>query len=78
MVENKPEMVRINTRISGTSNDWLDNQSMTTGIPKSTLILLAIENYIREKDAMSMMGDLGQVVQALERLEKAVERNVQE
>lgn len=78
MIENKPEMVRVNTRISGAANEWLDNQSLNTGVPKSTLILLAIENYIREKEAIAMMADMGQVVEAIERLEQAVKRNVLE
>ncbi len=78
MLESKPEMVRVNTRISVKANDWLDKQSNETGIPKSTLILLAIENYVREKEAMAMMADMGQVVEAIERLEKAVQRNVLE
>lgn len=78
MLENKPDMVRVNTRISGAANDWLDKQSFETGVPKSTLILLAIENYIREKEAMAMMADMGQVVEAIERLEKAIQRNVLE
>jgi len=41
----KAEMVRINTRISKSANEWLDKRSDETGIPKSTLIFLAIENY---------------------------------
>lgn len=78
MLEKKPDMVRINTRISGKSNQWLDDESVKSGVPKSTLILLAIENYIREKEAMAMMADMGQVVEAIERLEQAVKRNVLE
>lgn len=69
MEENKPEMFRINTRISVKSNEWLDNQTKETGIPKSTLILLAIENYIQQKEAMAMMGDMGMLVERLERIE---------
>lgn len=69
MEENKPEMFRINTRISVKSNEWLDKQSLETGIPKSTLILLAIENYIQQKEAMAMMGDMGMLVERLERIE---------
>lgn len=69
MEEKKPEMVRINTRISVKANEWLDGQSHETGIPKSTLILLAIENYIQQKEAMQMMGDMGMLVERLERIE---------
>lgn len=74
MIENKPDMVRVNTRISSAANDWLDNQSFTTGVPKSTLILLAIESYIQQKEAVTMMADMGQLVAAIERLE-AAQRN---
>lgn len=68
------ELVRVNTRISKKANDWLDKESGENGIPKSTLILLAIENYIREKDAMEMMSDMGEIMAKIENLEKSVER----
>lgn len=73
----KREMVRVNTRISEKANNWLDKESNNTGLPKSTLILLAVENYIQQKEAMSMMGDMGQVVDKLNELEKAVKRKDQ-
>lgn len=69
MEDNKPEMFRINTRISVRSNEWLDKESHRTGIPKSTIILLAIENYIQQKEAMEMMGDMGMLLERLERIE---------
>lgn len=78
MVENKPDMVRVNTRISGIANKWLDDQSMISGVPKSTLILLAIENYMQQKEAFAMMADMGQLVAKIDSLEKAVQRNVLE
>lgn len=64
------EMVRVNTRISKTLNDWLDRQSAETGVPKSTLVMLALENFYREKEVMKSMSDLGAVIQKLEVLEK--------
>lgn len=72
------ELVRVNTRISKKANDWLDKESGESGIPKSTLVLLAIENYIREKDAMEMMADMGEIMAKIENLEKTVERKVLE
>ena len=69
MEENKPEMFRINTRISVKANAWLDKQSHETGIPKSTLILLAIEQYIQQREALDMMGDMGMLLERLERIE---------
>lgn len=67
------EMVRVNTRIGSEANDWLDNHSKNTGIPKSTLIHLAIENYIQQKDVMKRMADMGELVAAIERLENKIE-----
>lgn len=46
----KIEMIRVNTRINKTANDWLDKMSNETGIPKSTLISIAIEKYKKEAD----------------------------
>lgn len=62
-------MVRVNTRISKQANDWLDNQSATSGIPKSTLILLAIENYIQQKEVMERMSDMTELMQKLNAIE---------
>ncbi|MFT8323750.1 MAG: hypothetical protein ABF649_23225 [Bacillus sp. (in: firmicutes)] len=61
------EMVRVNTRISSTLNDWLDGQSGKTGIPKSTLIHLALEQYVSQKEAIDTMGLM---MQKLEQLDK--------
>lgn len=67
------EMVRVNTRIGSEANEWLDSYSNQTGIPKSTLIHLAIENYIQQKQVMARMSDMGEIVSALERLEKKLD-----
>lgn len=68
------EMVRVNSRLSYDANLWLDNESKRSGVPKSTLILLAVENYIREKEALKSMADIGQLVSKIEQLEKSIER----
>lgn len=71
---NKPrEMIRVNTRISKTSNDWLDNYSAETGLPKSTIIMMAIEDFIKEKEVMDRMADMGDIMAKLEQLEKKIE-----
>lgn len=67
------EMVRVNTRIGYEANAWLDAESERTGVPKSTLIHLAVENYIQQKDAMRSMADLSHLVQAIQRLEAKID-----
>ncbi len=66
------DMVRVNTRISRALNDWLDKQSKETGVPKSTLIMLALENFYREKEVLSKMSDMGYLIQKLEEIEKKI------
>lgn len=61
------EMVRVNTRISSTLNDWLDGQTEKTGIPKSTIIHLALEQYVNQKDTIDTMGLM---LKKLEELDK--------
>ena len=66
------DMMRVNTRIGADANAWLDAESERTGVPKSTLIHLAIEQYIQQKEAFSRMADMGQLVQAIEKLEARI------
>ena len=66
------EMVRINTRVSKKMNDWLEKEMADTGVPKSTLIYLALEQYVQQKEAADV---LGQIVQKIETLENKIEKN---
>ena len=65
-------LVRINTRISKKANDWLDNESKDTGISKSSLVMLAIENYIREKEVINKLDDIKVIQEQLEKMQKNV------
>lgn len=72
-MEKENSMVRINTRISKKANEWLDNQSKETGIPKSTLVLLAIENYIQQKEVMEKMSDMTVLMEKLNAIENKLQ-----
>jgi len=61
------EMVRVNTRISSALNEWLDGQSDKTGIPKSTLIHLALEQYVNQREAIDTMGQMMKKLDELDR-----------
>lgn len=67
------EMVRVNTRIRKDLNDWLDEQSEETGLPKSTQIMIAIENYQQQKLAKGQLTELGELISKLEEMSKQVE-----
>ena len=64
------DMVRVNTRISKDINDWLDKEKEKTGVPKSTLIFLALEQYVQQQSVMREFSNLGIVIEKLESLEK--------
>lgn len=68
------EMIRINTRVSPQMMAWLDERTKTTGIPKSTLIMLAIEDYKRQSEAMAAMTDMALMIQKLEGIEQKLAR----
>lgn len=59
------QMVRINTRISKKLNDWLDKQSEETGVPKSTLIYLALDSYVQQKETVDTMGLMLQKIEEM-------------
>lgn len=49
---------RINTRIGLKQNEWLDKESAETGIAKTALVAMAIEQYIQQKDAVEAMNNM--------------------
>lgn len=68
------EMVRVNTRISKEVNDWLDNKSDRTGIPKSTLIYLALEQYIQQQLVVDELPKMMEVMDELKKLKYVQEQ----
>jgi len=68
------EMMRVNTRISITINDWLDEQSDITGVPKSTIIHMALEQYMQTKRSVEALhassGALKDLFEKVDSIEK--------
>ena len=50
------DVVRVNTRISRKLNEWLNRRSHDTGLSKSALIMLALENYYQQTEAVEQMA----------------------
>lgn len=46
-------VVRVGTKLADDLNNWFDNQSLKTGISKSSLIALACENYRKEQELVT-------------------------
>lgn len=68
------EMVRVNTRVSAEVNDFLDERSKKTGVPKSAIIHIALEQYImqlRSVDALQLsQGTLRDLYQKVEQIQR--------
>ena len=66
----KPKNIqRVNARLGYTQNKWLDEESARTGISKSSLIQMAVEQYISQKQALNAMNDMSALVDKVEGLE---------
>ena len=69
------EMVRINTRISKTVNDFLDAKSEESGVPKSTLIYLALEQYMNQQKTIEMMPQLHEMINTMKLLQEGADQS---
>lgn len=60
---------RVNARLGYTQNAWLDDESKRTGISKSSLMQMAVEQYIAQKTALNAMSDMSVLIEKLEKIE---------
>lgn len=73
IAEKDKKMFRINASISADLNNWLDSESANTGYTKTTLIMLAIENYKQQKTALAQMTEITELVEKLEKLSQKLD-----
>jgi hypothetical protein len=55
------KMVRVNIAVSQMLKDWFDERSEETGIPKSTLMFMAMETHVQQQKAMESMRDINKL-----------------
>ena len=65
---------RLNTRLPDELNDWLDIESARTGLSKNAIVLFSIENYRKEKEVLTSMANMGELVAKIEQMEKVIQR----
>lgn len=65
---------RVNARLGYTQNKWLDEESARTGISKSSLVQMAVEQYIAQKQALNAMYDMPSMIEKLEGLETLIKQ----
>lgn len=69
------EISRFNIRMPSELSEWLDDEAARIGISKNAVVMLAVENYRKEKEVLSRMADMGELVAKIEQLEKAIQRS---
>jgi len=62
------ELMRVNTRIAPEINAWLDSKSKRTGISKSALIHMILEQHIQQ---VAVVDELPKIYAKLEQMEKS-------
>lgn len=65
------EPVRINIRIPADINDYLDNESKRTGVPKSSLVYMMIDKYISDRKAMDNFQGMPAMFNKLTQMEES-------
>ena len=60
---NIPEPVRLGTRISAETNEWMDQHSQKIGLTKSAIINIAIEQYRKETETVTHMPKITQLLE---------------
>ena len=68
------DVVRVNTRISRKLNEWLNRRSHITGLSKSALIMLALENYYQQTEAVEQMAKWEAIYREVDDLKLRMER----
>jgi len=64
--------VRLSVRVSKENNDYLDKKSMQTGISKSALVQIAVEQYRQQSEAVRAMNNMEVLVEQLEKIQDEV------
>lgn len=69
-------MHRINIRISNDLNQWLDEESKETGMSKSAIMMLATENYRRDKESYTAMQTIEPLMGQIQQMSKDFEERI--
>lgn len=57
-VEKVKPPVRLNTRISADTNEWLDRRAQEMGLTKSAIINISVEAYRKEVETVKSMPEM--------------------
>lgn len=72
------EMVRVNARVSVDVNKWLDDYSKESGVSKSTIVYMALDQYRTTKVATDNFGEMARLFTDIEKAMDAYNKELQE
>lgn len=67
--EKEVSLIRVNTRIGHTQNEWLNEESKQTGVSKSAIMQMALEQYMTQKEALKAMKDMTALYEKMDSIE---------
>lgn len=70
----KIDLVRKNIRMSPYVANWYEDKSVELGISQTNLMVIALNEYIKQEQAMKMMSNFDYVMQELEKLKAKSEK----
>lgn len=72
------DMVRVNARVSVDVNKWLDEYSQSSGVSKSTIVYMALDQYKTTKVATDSFSDMAKFITQIDTALNAYEEELQE
>lgn len=66
------QLFRLNVRVSKENNDYLEMKSNQTGISKSALVQIAVEQYRQQNEAVQAMNNMQKYVDQMEMIKDEV------
>lgn len=67
------QIVRLSVRVSKENNDYLEKKSTETGISKSALVQIAVEQYRQQAEAVSAMNNMEVLFDQLGKIQDEIE-----
>lgn len=61
-----PNTVRVNIKISIAIKEWFEAKSKETGINQSSLMAMALSEYVDQKDGLKLMDNMTELMMKLD------------
>lgn len=75
-IDEKPNTFRVNIRVATWINEWFDNKAKETGIAKSALMAMALNEYIDQKESLKAMSRVDFFSNQIEGVKKMINEKI--